>query len=190
MLEFADTLNLVLDESHNPRQPLQHAMELVRKLDIAKQMVADLQHRLLSMKNKINAELALAIRRRMPALNVGLDKTGSCKVGYKTKNLVFSPDIERGIWHVQSPDNRFLNRFQKGKRHDLVIGSELTPLIDAVVAYFTEHYKSLGENIVGIGTILIEGRMGTLSDLVQWREGQIEKPLNSRSTRQKCLVNA
>lgn len=189
-MEFSDTLDFILEESQNPWQPLQHAMELVRKLDIAKQMVSDLQHRLMSMKNKINAELALTIRRRMPALNVGLDKTGSCKVGYKTKNLVFSPDIEKGIWCVQSPDNRFLSRFQKGKRHDLVIGSEITPLIDAIVAYFTEHYKSLGEDIVGVGTILIEGRIGTLSDLVQWREGRIEKPLNSRATRQQCLVNA
>lgn len=188
MLEFSDTLNIILEESSGRWPPVQRAMDLVRKLDIAKQMVLDLQHQLLSMRNRINADLALSIRRRMPALNVGLDKTGSCKVGYKSKSLLFSPDIEKGVWQVQSSDNRFLSHFLKSKRSYLVIGAEILPLIDAVVAYFTEYYKSLGENIDGVGLILIEGRIGTLSDLVQWREGQT--PLNSRSARHKCLVSA
>lgn len=188
MLEFSNTLDIILAEETSQWRPLQQAMELVRKLDIAKQMVLDLQHRLLSMKNRINADLALNIRRRMPALNVGLDKNGFCKVGYKTKHLLFSPDIEKGIWNVESSDNRFLSHFLKSKRSSLVIGAEISPLIEAVVAYFTNHYKSLGEDIDGVGAILIDGRIGTLSNLVQWKDGQIQ--LNSRSTRQRCLVNA
>lgn len=187
-MEFSDTLDVILEESQNPWRPLQDAMELVRKLDMAKQYVADLQHQLLSMKNKINADLALHIRRKMPALNVGLDKNGSCKVGYKSKSLLFTPDIEKGIWSVQSSDHRFLNKFQKMRRRDLIIGSEITPLIEAVIAYFTGHYKSLGEDIVGVGIILVEGKIGTLSDLVKWKEGHTI-PLNSRMMKQKCLTN-
>lgn len=191
MLDFSETLDIILEESQNPWQPLNRAMELVRKLDIAKQMVLDLQHQLMSMKNKVNADLALNIRRKMPSLNVGLDKNGSCKVGYKSKHLIFSPDIEKGIWCVQSSDDRFANRFQKLKRHDLIIGADATPLINAIVGYFTSHYKSLDEELTGIGVILVEGRISTMADLVRWREGYTEKKLlNSRAVRQQCLVNA
>lgn len=188
-MSFSETLDFILTEDQS-QLPLQKAMEIVRKLNIAKQMVVDLQHRLLTAKNKINVELALNLRKRMPSLNIGIDKSGSCKVGYRSKSLTFSPDIENGIWIVQSSDPRFARRFQKLKRYDLIIGSsDITPLIDAVVEYFTGHYKSLGEEITGVGVILIEDKIRNLSDLIEWRNNQIDStPLNSRTI--KCLANA
>ena len=190
-LEFSSSLDVILNESNNRWRPLDTAMELVRKLDSARQLVADINHQLSSLKNRMNADLALSIRRHMPALNVGIDRLGSCKVGYKSKHLLFSPDIEKGIWMVSSPDARFTNRFNKLKRHDLVIGSNIEPLIGAITGFFTDHYKSLGEEVTGQGIILVEGKLGSLTDLVKWRdEYTYKKPLNSRMSRKQCLTNA
>lgn len=190
MLEFSDTLEILLTES-NSWQPLRKAKELVRKLSVAKQIISDLQHQLLSAKSKINAELTLMIRRKMPAMNVGLDRYGYCKVGYKTKTLSLSPDIESDIWHIRSSDSRFLNGFLKSKRSNLIIGDNVEQLADAVITYFTDYYKSLGEDINGNGLILVDGKIGTLRDIVEWKEEKLHiAPLNSRSKRQKCLANA
>lgn len=167
ILSFSNTLDVILEESDNSWQPLNAANELVEKLHVARQNVINIQHKLLNLKSKVNADLALTIRRIVPSLNVSLDKSGGCKIGYKSKSLTFNPDFEKGIWLINSPDPRFLRKFQRSRQHDLFIGSDIVPLITAIAEYFTEYYKSLNEDINGTGLLLIEGKISTLSDLAK-----------------------
>lgn len=190
-MEFATTLDMILSEGETSHTtPLETAMQLVRKLDSAKQLVLDLQHQLMSTKNRMNADLALAIKRQMPALNVGIDKNGCCKIGYKTKHLLFSPDLDNRIWTAQSPDLRFANKFNKRRRRDLLMNHDMQSLLDAITHHFVDHYRSLGEDLIGNGLIMVEGKIGSLADLVRWREDVSPpiKRINSRATRQQCSI--
>lgn len=190
-MEFATTLDMILSEGETSHTtPLETAMQLVRKLDSAKQLVLDLQHQLMSTKNRMNADLALAIKRQMPALNVGIDKNGCCKIGYKTKHLLFSPDLDNRIWTAQSPDLRFANKFNKRRRRDLLMNHDMQSLLDAITHHFADHYRSLGEDLIGNGLIMVEGKIGSLADLVRWREDVSPpiKRINSRATRQQCSI--
>lgn len=182
---FADSLDIILTESNKGWRPMDSAIELMRRLDSAKQLVADIQHQLLSLRNRMNADLVLSIKRHMPALNVGLDKNGECKVGYKSKSLVFTPNIEQGVWVVTSSDDRFKNRFSKSKRKTLVISPNIDHLIEAIADFFSEHYKSLGEDIIGNGIIMVEGKISSLRDIVEWRDRCLT--LKSRKMRQNVL---
>lgn len=183
---FKESLNIVLSEGNNNWRPMDAAMEIMRKMSAAKQLVSDLHHQLLSLKNRMNADLALSLKRHMPALNVSIGRNGECKIGYKSKHLVFTPNIEQGVWIVDSSDDRFKNRFSKAKRQTLIISPNLDRLISSITDFFTEHYKSLGEDISGVGVIIVEGRIGSLKDIVEWRDNVTLMPLQSRSVRKKC----
>lgn len=186
-MNFTDTLGIILEDESQAASKMKHASELVQRLDLAKQLVVNIKHKLMTLRNQINAELAMQIRRTMPALHVGLDH-GMCKVGYKTKSLLLTPDLERGIWNVKSPDYKFASKFQKSNMRDLLIGQDTNALIQAIIMYFTEHFKTLGEDIIGNGTLLIEGKHSNLSDLVRYREKGCVKIITRRD-RAECLQN-
>lgn len=183
-MSFFDQLSLVLEEPAG-QNPLESAMEIVRKLDSVKQEVLDLQHQLGSLKQVMNGDLALGVRRHMPGLNVGVDPMG-CKIGYRSKNLVFDPDIEKGIWIVTGDDDRFTKRFSKmfGPRTRLV--PDIGDMVEAIVGHFGGHYKTLGEEIIGTGVVFVEGKRTTLAGLAQWRNTPVlpRKRLNTRLTEQ------
>lgn len=178
-----DALEVILEEdTGGVLTSIETAMHIVKDLESTKRRVLDLKYQLKSMKNRINAELAMKIRLSMPALNVSIDNQGQCKVGYKSKHLILSPDIERGFWKVKSADYRFSNKFEKLRRRDLFIGADINSLINALTEYFTDYYKSLNEDIVGDGLMLIEGKLSSLKDLVNYKE-TMRIPLNSRLKR-------
>jgi hypothetical protein len=181
MQSFPNALNILLEEEHDSSEAMQQALHIHRKIEATKQSINDLYHRLNSLKNKINAELAVSVKKAMPALNVGVDKNGYCKIGYKTKHIILNPDIEGRSWSVTSSDPRFSNKFIKSHRRTLMISVNLDNLLQAIIGYFRDYYKSLGEAVIGDGTILIEGRISTFTDLVDWRNRGVEElSLNSR----------
>jgi hypothetical protein len=181
MQSFSNALNILLEEEHGSSEAMQQALHVYRKIEATKHSINDLYHRLGSLKNKINAELAVNIKKTMPALNVGLDKNGNCKIGYKTKHLILNPDIEGRSWSVTSSDPRFSNKFIKLHRRTLMVNINLDSLISAITNYFGDYYKSLSESIHGDGTIMIEGKISTFTDLVDWRDGGVDEiALNSR----------
>lgn len=182
-MSFADQLNLILEESQE-QNPLVAAMEIVQKLDAAKQQILDLQHQLSSVKQRMNGDLALGVRRQLPGLNVGVDPNG-CKVGYRSKNLVFDPDVEKGIWMVSGDDDRFANRFHRTFGLQTRLVPDIGDMIEAIIHHFRDHYKSLGEEILGTGVVLVEGKKSTLSNLIYWRDKPLlpKRKLNTRLAR-------
>lgn len=186
-MNFIDTLDIILEDDNQAASKMKQASELVGRLDMAKQLVANIKHKLMILRNQINAELAMQIRRTMPALHVGLDH-GMCKVGYKTKSLLLTPDLERGIWNVKSPDSKFANKFQKVNIRDMLIGQDTNALISAIVSYFTEHFKTLGEDITGNGVLLIEGKKSQLSDLARYKDSCSTRIITRRD-RAECLLS-
>lgn len=181
MSSFAQTLKVVLSEDKPVTANLAVAAKtIVSALEAARQKVKDLEHQLNTVHSRLSAELALSIRRTDPALNVSVTRDG-CKVGYKTKHLLLVPNLPRGVWDVKSSDPQFSRIFFRYNSSTTVIDNDTTKLAASVTDFFRNHYKSLGEDIVGTGIVLIDNLKGTLSGLVTWRE-QFDVPLNSRST--------
>jgi|TARA_R110000751_G_scaffold67485_2_gene137769 hypothetical protein len=134
-----------------------------------KQKIAEMENQLATAKDRINGDLAMGVRRKCPGLNVSLDRNG-CKVGYKSKQLSLSPDIQTKVWTVKSPDMRFSRRFCRRNGPQLALMPDLDGIIGSIANYFMSHYKTLGEDINGTGKLLIEGRSATLLDLAEWRD--------------------
>jgi hypothetical protein len=183
MIDFDATLNILLEDANVDWQPMAQAQELVQQLGDAKRKLTQIKHQLSMVKNQIIADLAMQIRRHSPALNVGLDH-GYCKVGYKTKHLLLTPDLINGVWKVKASDANFANKFQKARLRDLFLDSSIEVLIQSISDYFLEHYKTLEEG-TGCGILLIEGKISYLADLVRYRDSfsTNHMPLKSRRAR-------
>ena len=74
------------------------------------------------------------------------------------------------MWGVKSPDHRFCGRFTRNNGPSLALASSISPLADAIVRYFSGHYKSLGEGIEGTGTLIVEGSKATILDIAEWQD--------------------
>lgn len=183
MIDLHKSLDIILEEGppDGGWHPLHSAMDLARQLQDAQQAVIDLQHQLGNIKTRMAGDLALALRRAKPGLNIAVDKQG-CRIGYKTKVLHFTPDVEQGLWKVTSPNHRFLREFLKAHRRATLMSENLSELIEAIVAYFTAYYRTLGEEVEGTGILMIEEKRATLLDLASWRPVEQIK-LRSRSSR-------
>ncbi len=192
MTDLIESLNVILEDGppEDGWHPLDSATDLVRQLQNAQQFVADLQHKLTSLKTRMAGDFALALRRAKPGLNVAVDKS-SCKVGYKTKILQFWPEVELGVWRVTGPNRRFLREFLQANRRATLLTSDLSTLVNAVVTYFTNYYRTLGEDIIGTGVIMVEERKTTLVELANWRitaqKGEPVRPLNTRLVRREAV---
>jgi hypothetical protein len=174
------SLDIILEDSPpDASHPFVSAHQLVEQLRDARQNVLDLEHKLNTIKNRMSADLALSIRRAQPGLSVALDKNG-CKVGYKTKLLQFIPDIESGIWKVISPNRRFLREFLNQHRRVTLMMPDMTQLVTSIVSYFAAYYRTLQEDIIGNGQLLIDDRRGTLVELVEWRDNNTCPLVKSR----------
>lgn len=185
MLNLDQSLAIILEDGPLPeRLPLDQASALVREMHAAQQRILDIQHSLGKVKRQLAGDLALAIRRAMPGLNLGVDKD-SCRVGYKTKSLALTPDFTQEMWKVTSHNDRFMREFVTRHRRELFLTSDPSQLVTAITAHFTAYFRTLGEAVEGTGCVLVDGHKATLVDLVQWRtiEEALHKPLMSRSTR-------
>ena len=76
-----------------------------------------------------------------------------------------------------------MGRFKRRFGRNTVLLPDIAPLVSAIVNYFTEHYKSLGEDIVGNGVVLIERKRVSLRELVSYGEFQPAKKLKTRLAR-------
>lgn len=184
MSDLQRNLDIILEEEqpNDGWHPLDSAIDLAKQLQDAQQLVADIQHKLSSIKMRMAGDLALALRRAKPGLNVAVDKTG-CRVGYKTKYLQFIPEVENGIWKIISPNRRFLREFQQANRRATLLTADLSVIVDAITTYFTNYYRTLGEDIDGTGILMIEERRATLLELADWRNDNVEVPVRRLLTR-------
>jgi hypothetical protein len=170
MRPIMETLNLIL-EDQAPTENwglLQDALDVHNELEQAKLNVQNLMHQLHRMRQKMCVDLAYRIRKFNPSYNVNVDKNG-CKIGYRRKVLHFKPDIQRGMWIITSKDGSFASEFRRANKQLLLISPYISQLIQAIDAFFKAHYKTLHEEIVGEGTIIINEQMSTLADLIKER---------------------
>lgn len=188
MVDLQRNLDVILEENQlEGWHPLDSAMDLARQLQDAQQHVADIQHKLTSIKTRMAGDLALAIRRQKPSLNVAVDKNG-CKVGYKTKYLHFIPEVEQGIWKVISPNRRFLREFLQANRRITLLTPDLDALVNAISNYFTNYYRTLGEAVEGTGVLMLEDRKCSLLELADWRNQVTQhEPIRRLNTRRSRM---
>lgn len=168
-------LDTILNEEATAlgEDPYQSAMNVTTELEAARHKVAELERQLVFAVDRLCGGLAIGIRKHQPGLNVGLGN-GACKVGYKSKNLVFKPDIAGGRWGIDSPDGRFARRFQKLFGPHTSLTSDLSPLSQAVARFFMQHYRTLNEEIKGTGIILLNGKGVSLQTLIEHTMDQDE----------------
>lgn len=185
MIDLLKNIDVIFeDEVVNSSESIRVATDLVRQLEMTQQRIHELQNQLIIAQNKICGELALKLRRIMPSLNIGVGREG-CKIGYRSKSLILQPDVKKGIWNIRSSDSRFSHRFLSRHSSKTVINPNLDSLINSIIKHFTEHYKTLGEDITGTGVVLVEDKLGTIVDLANWYKNLDNKStkLNSRSAR-------
>lgn len=168
-MNFGERLDVILEEETTRVSDnfYQDATDIAVELEEARRKVTELERQLIYAVDRLCGGLAIGARKHQPGLNVGIHG-GCCKVGYKTKTLAFKPDLINKVWTLDSPDQSFMRRFNRlhGPRTNLV--NDLEPLAKAVATFFSDHYKSLGESVHGIGSILIEGKKAGLGDLAQF----------------------
>jgi len=147
-MSFQDKLTQILTEdtlapdTPVPDNALTTVRELAKELSEAKQNVADLERRYNQAYGRLADQLAHQVRQSQPKLDVGL-RNGNCSIGYCTKSLVMKPDVESGIWAVNSPDKAFARRFHRKHGSTTGLDGELGPMVQAIVRYFTDHYSTL-----------------------------------------------
>lgn len=166
MITLAQKLDLLLED--NALSPLDGALDVAEQLREAEDAVKTLKRRFEMAVDRINGDLAMGIRRVQPGLHVVLDKQG-CKVGYKSKSLIFYPNLTDAVWRVNGLDSRFLNKFNQ-INGPIPLKKDLGRVTKAIIDYFNKYYKSLHEEIVGTGVLLIDGKQSTCLDLSNWRQ--------------------
>jgi len=147
MCFLAKLTNVLNEDAYAPDTPvpdnaLTTVRELAKELEEAKQNVADLEQRYSQAYEQLAQQLAARVQQSHPKLDVG-HKGGNCTVGYMSKSLSMRPDLDTGLWAVNSPDKRLARRFQH--RHGMATGldGEMGALAQAIVQFFTDHYRTL-----------------------------------------------
>jgi nucleotidyltransferase/DNA polymerase involved in DNA repair len=176
MLNLASRLDVIFEEVRE--SPVGDAVSLAAKIQRTKQQVLDLQHELEKVIRRMCSDLALSVRRREPAFNVSIDKNG-CKIGYKTKCLLFTPNPEKELWEVTSANERFCREFIQTHRRSLILNPTLESLTEAIVNHFTAYFRTLGEEVCGTGIIMVDEKKATLGTLAEYQASS--RPLMTRA---------
>lgn len=189
MGDLYKSLNIILEDNHGAGlDSLNLATNLVQRLQEARQLVSDLQYQLGNVKLKLAAELAIAIRRAKPGLNVGVNKDG-CRVGYKTKAFHLTPDLEQGVWTIESKSHRFCREFIQANRRAVLLDQDLSIIVSAIVNYFSNYYRTLGEDIDGTGILILNEKKSTILEVADWMLSSNTPPLKSRLSRRGALLS-
>ncbi len=151
----------VYDDDHNTAD-LAHTA--VTEIEKARLRIKKLQLYLQSLNDRMCAELALKIRRKQPRLNISINKDG-CKIAYKTKLLLLKPDMNKNIWQIKSNVTSFARSFLANYASKTRISNDNSGLVDAIVAYFADSFKSINEEISDSGLIMIDGQFVTILKL-------------------------
>lgn len=146
---FQDELSQVLNEdtlapdTPVPDNALTSVRELAKELAEARQNAIDLERRYNQAYERLAGQLAHQVQQSQPKLDVN-QRDGNCSVGYYTKSLIMRPNLDSGIWTVNSPDKTFARRFHHRHGSTTGLDGDLGTLVQAIVQYFTDHYRTLG----------------------------------------------
>ncbi len=158
-------LDLLLEGVASPVL-LRAATTAAHRLDNMRRQVIHFETELARAIDRVNGDFAMLIRRRHPSLSVALSKDG-CKVSYKSKWLLFPPDVRTRVWRVSAADPRFERAWRSGDV-DLTLTDDNAGLADSVAKFFVDHYRSLQEDVVGAGVLVVDGRRASLLDVGRW----------------------
>ena len=184
-MHFSEALTILLNEPETQCDSLSTAKSIMLKLRKAQNEVDHLKSQLKCLKRKMNADLAFNVKRHVPALNVGVNRLDGCKIGYKDRCMSFDSDIENNMWNLSSPDIMIVRKFKDTHGDDLPMEPNINNILKMICNFFTDHFESVGESVVGVGTLLIEGKIGSLKDLVSYRDSAIPVvKIQSRLARQ------
>tara|TARA_R110000751_G_scaffold112718_4_gene211712 strand:+ start:625 stop:1137 length:513 start_codon:yes stop_codon:yes gene_type:complete len=170
-MSFEERLNLILKDPAETGN-LDSAYDAYRSIDKTKQNLLKMQHELNSIKKRINCELAVGVRKCHPGLNVSVNRKG-CKIGYKNKSMCFDPDMSKGVWIIKGSDPNFIKRFKRSHIKDTLLSPEYEKLAALVSQFFINHYKSLGEDIIGSGSTLLEDKKVRIIDVAVISQSQL-----------------
>lgn len=162
------SLNILLSEDYFDNSFVSESpSSLLKKLESARQQVLDIEHKLSNVKKRMSGDLALILRKTEPGLNIAVEKDG-CSVGYMSKCLNFSPDFEAGVWKVTSRNKRFMREFLNSYRKSTIISGDQNEICNNILSYYKSYFRSLNEEIVGTGILILESHKCTVSGLVSW----------------------
>lgn len=88
----------------------------------------------------LNANLAVAIRNRLPKVSVGLSN-GRCNVSYKSKSVSVWPDLDKNKWAVEPNDSGKM--FSKNHAQYLEFTDDIDALAEAIGEFFVGQYRTL-----------------------------------------------
>lgn len=174
MTPLLEKIDAMLDDE-NQGIDISQLRELVKLVESYRKRIYRLEQEIAYSQKQLCGELAIKIRQKLPSLNVGVGNS-QCKVGYKSQTLYIKPDIRKGIWVIESRNKKFSNGFYKNYSSKTVLNDSLEDVALAIVDYFRSYYKSLGENIVGEGKIVLDEKYISLPNLIlEFRSGKEEK---------------
>jgi len=172
-LKFLDALSVILEEPaqndwHSSH--IEQAMAIIKKTDMVRQQLLDLQNDLVVLKNSINGDLALNVKKKEPGMSINLNADTGCKIGCFDKSVSVNPNFDDMKWDISCyGDEEFADGLCKHCQDQIIITHDINPFVEAILSYFTNYGRQIGESIHGQGILIIEGRLGKLSDLAKWR---------------------
>lgn len=159
-MEFEQNLEELLNNLGQEQEP-EHQMDVygsarerLTELNNLKQALKELENKYLAEVGGLNMSLAGEIRKFKPALTVKLGRDG-VGVSYHRSNarsVMLRPDVKSGCWSVG--DSPFERQFSKHYGENLRMGLE--SIGRSIADHFTKTYKTLGEDIVGEGSMIVE----------------------------------
>jgi hypothetical protein len=157
MPDITERLDAILEDdgtTHVSDDAYQNVRNATIELEQAKKRVAELEKELQHATDRLCGGLALGVRRSQPSLHCQLGN-GACKVGYLKKSLTLRPDLGRSMWLVDASHPKFGSRFRRRNGHLLHMTDNLMPLAQGVADFFTNFYRTLGEDE---GPVKMEGQ--------------------------------
>jgi hypothetical protein len=139
-LMLEENLGIAPPEPAKPTDLIEIAMQLQETISKLQRDMNDTQIQITNIIEQLNASLGSEIRKRRPELWTTL-KNGNCVAGYRTKQLVARPDLQKKSWMIDGPLSRHFVRHAPASSLELT--SDVGPLADAVSNFFTEYYKSI-----------------------------------------------
>lgn len=153
------------------------AADITLEIETTRRKLEDLERQLSHAVDRLCGGLALGVRQFRPGLSVGIDR-GMCKVGYRSKYLTFKPDLVTRTWIVSGSDPAFARRFSK--QFGVRMTNALEDTAKAIAEYFGAHYRSLGEEIVGNGVLILDGINVKSTTLIERIRNNQKSFLNGR----------
>lgn len=115
------------------------ASELRDNISKWKVDIEDAELRINHILEELNSSLGREIRKIQPKMDIGL-RNGACACGYRSRDVICKPDLDKGIWQVSG---RLGGPIRRGRPECLRLANDTSGLARAIVDTFKKHYRTL-----------------------------------------------